>query len=122
MMRSGRRFNKVVCVCFAVSVAAGCTTLTPRPDFESAAPQDRFLAIREAKRQGDRTAIDALIRQLSSDDVLIRWAAIDALASLTGERHGYEADASEEARRVAVDRWLAWRSAGGGAGGFGDGS
>ena len=110
MRRSGSCPIKVLCgVGLSVVPIGGCFTLQPSPDFDSALPQDRFLAIREAKRQRDAGAVDDLIRQLSSDDVLIRVAAIDALEAITGQRLGFEADAPEADRVAAVADWLDWR-------------
>lgn len=121
MVRSGLWSNKVLCALIpgylgGLLSVVGCTTLEPRPDFDSPLPQDRFLAARAAKAASDEGAVEDLIRQLSSDDVLVRLVAIDALASITGERFGFEADAPLAQRRSAVMRWMAWY-AGAGPGG-----
>lgn len=82
----------------------GCA-INAEPDFDSAVPQERFLAIREAMASRDTSALPDLVRQLGSDDPLVRVAAIDALESITGDRLGFEPHAREVERRAAIDRW-----------------
>lgn len=91
----------------AAVVSGGCA-INAEPDFDSAVPQDRFLAIREAKARGDRSALPDLIRQLASDDALVRVAAIDALKTITGETRGFRPHDREVERRRAIDRWTTW--------------
>lgn len=86
---------------------AGCA-IDAEPDFDSAVPQDRFLAIREAKASRDQSALPDLVRQLGSDDTLVRVAAIDALETITGQTLDYRPNAREIERRAAIDRWSKW--------------
>ncbi|MEM8757492.1 MAG: hypothetical protein AAGF47_06900 [Planctomycetota bacterium] len=112
-MGPGRpRSAKVLCAAAAVAAplaAGGCLAIKPRPDFDSAFAPDRHLAIEQARARGDRSAVDDLIRQLSDDDLLLRWSANDALVDLTGHDAGFEPDASERERRAGIDRWMSWR-------------
>ncbi len=89
------------------AVMVGCA-INAKPDFDSAVPQDRYLAIRQAASTGDEAALPDLVRQLSSDDTLVRLSAIDALESITGETRGYDPHAREIERREAIDRWTQW--------------
>ncbi|MEO1717586.1 MAG: hypothetical protein AAFR76_10785 [Planctomycetota bacterium] len=91
----------------AAVVSGGCA-INAEPDFDSAVPQDRFLAIREAKASGDESALPNLVRQLASDDALMRVAAIDALETITGETRGFRPHDREVERRRAIDRWTTW--------------
>jgi len=91
----------------AAFIPAGCA-INAEPDFDSAVPQDRFLAIREAKANRDVSALPDLVRQLGSDDALVRVAAIDALETITGDTRGYRPHAAEVERRQAISRWTTW--------------
>jgi HEAT repeat protein len=87
----------------------GCVLSLPaEPRFDSPVPQQRFAAIRRAGRELDRAAVPDLIRQLGSEDTLVRLAAIDALRRITGETLGFDPDAPDEERRRAIERWAAW--------------
>lgn len=92
---------------FATAFIAGCA-INAEPDFDSAVPQERYLAIREAERTRDRQAVPELIRQLSVDDPLVRLAAIDALEAITDQTLGYDPNAREIERRAAIGRWVEW--------------
>ncbi len=91
----------------ALALPGGCS-IDAEPDFDSAVPQERFLAIRDAKARGDDSAIPDLIRQLGTDDALVRVAAIDALEAITSETLGYRPHDAEVERRAAIDRWIIW--------------
>lgn len=117
MPPSDRRHNKIACrrllglvVACPTATVAGCLAIEPRPSFDSAFAPDRFLAIQRAHDTRDTAAIDDLIRQLSDDDLLLRWAANDALIDLTEQDHGFRPDDDEADRREAIGRWVAWRA------------
>lgn len=76
--------------------------------FDSPEPAARNSAIVRAGSQRDRDAVPDLVRMLDSDDAATRLLAIKALDRITGERLGYEAQASEPERLVAIERWTAY--------------
>lgn len=91
----------------ASGLSAGCIFgLEAEPSFDSGLPQDRFAAIQRASDDRDRSATDDLIRQLGSDDVLVRWAADDALRTITGKDAAFLPDGSEDERRLGIGRWI----------------
>ncbi|MCE5326469.1 MAG: HEAT repeat domain-containing protein [Planctomycetaceae bacterium] len=101
--------------------AGGCTP--PQKDlasqFQSADPQARIEAIREAGRTKDPAAVPFLIDRLSDSQSDIRLFAIMALRDITGQVHGYEVYAPAPQRAAAIERWRAWlarRSGGNGPG------
>ena len=69
------------------------------------------LALERARtlmRLGDWSMAPSLIEALSSQRLLTRALAIQALSEATNERFGYEADGDPEARAEAIARWRAW--------------
>ncbi len=96
------------CVAFGclLSGLPGC--YSPKPDFASADPTSRLLAIRGAAQSDDQGAIPDLIRMLGSDDAAARLLAIRTLQRLTGEDRGFDHASSARSRQEAIERWLAW--------------
>ena len=77
------------------------------PDFNSPAPGDRMAAIVVTVREGAENQDVNLVRQLASEDAMIRFMAINALA----ERHegrtlGFQFDGSYLDRQDAIRRWV----------------
>ncbi len=66
---------------------------------------DRVRAIRAAATSGDRSALPQLVDRLDDEDALVRFAAINALGGMTGERFGFAAGGSAESRAESVARW-----------------
>lgn len=89
----------------------GCAS--PPATLDSPDPGGRMEAIRRAAEQQDRSAIPGLIRQLESDDALIRLSASRTLERLTGQTMGYRHSDPEWRRRQAVDAWVQWMNQGG---------
>lgn len=110
MLRSAHIAASVVAFASLAALGGSCA-INAEPDFDSAVPQDRFLAIRQAQRTHDQSATPDLIRQLGSDDALVRVAAADALEEITGLTHGFDPAAAEGERAAAIDRWVQWLDA-----------
>ncbi|MEO1583409.1 MAG: HEAT repeat domain-containing protein [Planctomycetota bacterium] len=110
MLRSAHHAASVAAFAGFASLGGSCA-INAEPDFDSAVPQDRFLAIRQAQRTQDQSATPDLIRQLGSDDALVRLAAADALEEITGLTHGFDSVAAESERAAAIDRWVQWLDA-----------
>ncbi|MDX9912332.1 MAG: hypothetical protein RBS39_10930 [Phycisphaerales bacterium] len=94
----------------AIAASAGCSH-SEGTGFESLSPRERAVAAVRAGDARDASAIDDLIRMLDSDDPAERFAAIDALESITGETLGYNPSARASERDAAVVRWVDWRRA-----------
>ena len=71
-------------------------------------PSASIPAIQEAARKKDRSAVPALIKQLSSDDPAVRFYAIEALKKITGQTMDYHYYEDAEERKEAVRRWDKW--------------
>lgn len=82
------------------------------PSFDSPEPAARTTAVVRAAATGDRSAMPNLVRMLESDDPATRVLAIATLEQLTGERMGYDAEASELERGRAIRRWREYVSRG----------
>jgi len=80
--------------------------------FDSANPAAKMYAIQYAAQDGDRSAINSIIEQLSSDDPAVRLMAIGALQKLTGQTYGYCSYDPAWQRQVAIDRWVQASKAG----------
>lgn len=87
----------------ALAVLAGCAH-GPRHVYDDA-PDDKIPAIKQAARQRDKSAIPQLVKDLDNDDPAIRFYAIDALHTLTGQTYGYRYFDDDEVRKPAVERW-----------------
>ncbi|MCY2928566.1 MAG: HEAT repeat domain-containing protein [Planctomycetota bacterium] len=76
-----------------------------RTRFESEDPVDRVAAIRQAAAANDKTALPALVACLSDSESDVRFFAISALRTMTGQDLGYHHYDGEQARREAANRW-----------------
>jgi HEAT repeat protein len=98
--------------CCAIFVLGCCTAgggcASPPKGFASPEPAARLAAITRADATHDQSSIPHLIESLSSDDPLVRMAAIRTLESLTGETLGYQYWAPEPQRLAAARRWDDW--------------
>jgi len=108
----------------AMLVMGGCSgpPAASEGGFDSPNPAAKLYAITDAARQRDRSAIPHLIEQLNSDDIAVRFFAINALEDIVGDRlasleseHGrrlgYNFTGPAAPRREAIDRWAqAYRS------------
>ena len=84
----------------------GCTgSRSLRSGFESEDPADRIAAIRQAAAANDKAALPALVTCLSDSESDVRFFAITALRTITGQDLGYHYYDGEQARREAVNRW-----------------
>ncbi|MFM1890698.1 MAG: hypothetical protein RLZZ565_1455 [Planctomycetota bacterium] len=104
--------------------SSGCAIDAFTPDFASASPGSRTAAV-EATMRRYRPNLDApftppyddprfredlqwLVVLLQSDDPAVRFVSIEALASLVGERRGYDASDPLPERAVAIEAWTTW--------------
>jgi len=53
-------------------------------------------------------SVSALMATLENPDVEMRRFAIDTLERVTGKRHGFDPNATEEERKEAMDKWRSW--------------
>ena len=83
----------------------GCSPPRPAADFRSPDPASRLLAIEDAARRDDRTAIPCLIESLDSADPAVRFMAFQTLRSMTGEEFGYREGDPPERRAAAIACW-----------------
>lgn len=99
----------LLCSLLAAS-SEGCAP--PQEDlaarFQSADPQVRVAAVREAARTKDPAAVPYLIDRLSDSQVDIRLFAIMTLRDITGQTHGYEVYEPAPQRAAAIERWRKW--------------
>jgi len=82
-----------------------CSPPPPAADFRSPDPASRLLAIEDAARRSDRTAIPHLIESLDSADPAVRFMAFQTLRTMTGEECGYREGDSPERRAEAIACW-----------------
>ena len=103
---------------------AGCAVDAYKPDYASANPGNRTAAVEATMRRyrpdleapftppyGDprfREDLRWLVVMLQSDDPAVRFVSIEALASLVGERRGYDAADPLPERAVAIQAWTDW--------------
>jgi len=71
-------------------------------------PSMRALAVSRLGAHGIREAVPALIERLSDEDAIVRGFAVRSLREMTGQRFGYDPNASPDARRAAVREWTRW--------------
>ena len=113
-----------VAVVLVLAGLGGCAVDAFKPDYASANPGNRTAAV-EATMRRYRPDLEApftppyddprfredlqwLVVMLQSDDPAVRFVSIEALASLVGERHGYDAADPLPERAVAVQAWTDW--------------
>jgi hypothetical protein len=123
MRRTVGGFFRVVVVTGLLG-PTGCAIDAYTPDFASASPGSRTAAV-EATMHRYRPDLDApfdppfddpqfredlqwLVVLLQSDDPAVRFVSIEALASLVGDRHGYDAADPLPERAVAIQTWTDW--------------
>lgn len=112
-------------VASAIQLGLGaCAIDAYQPDFASANPGNRTAAV-EATMSRYRPNLEApftapyddprfredlqwLVVMLQSDDPAVRLVSIEALASLVGERHGYDPADPPPERAVAIVAWTDW--------------
>jgi hypothetical protein len=87
--------------------ASGCLSPDP-PSINSDSPPRAIPAIKQAAQNDDRSAIPRLVHDLNDSDSAIRFAAIEALAKMTGQTLDYRYYDDESVRRPAVQRWREW--------------
>lgn len=87
---------------------AACAS--PPAGFDSPEPAARLAAITRAAEERDETAIPKLIEMLTSDDPVVRMAAIRTLERLTGTTMGYHYADPEWTRRERIREWVEWYS------------
>ncbi len=88
-------------------LSAGCFRRDPIV-ITSDDPSSKIPAIKIAARAQDTSTAPQLVKDLDSDDPAVRFYAIRGLQDLTGETFGYLYYASEEVRKLAVQRWRHW--------------
>jgi len=91
----------------AGGLVGGCFSPDPKSIGSDSAPS-AIPAIKSAADQDDRSAIPRLVQDLDDHDSAIRFAAISALKSMTGQDFGFRYYDGESARRPAVQRWRQW--------------
>jgi hypothetical protein len=91
----------------SVLAAGGCSP--PESRYIGAVdPLGNIPAIQKAAQDRDQRAVPALIGQLNSDDPAIRFYAIEALSSITGQTFDYYYYETADERRPAMKRWQQW--------------
>jgi hypothetical protein len=97
-----RALTVVVC-----AGALGCGSHGPR-HVSDEDPGDKIPAIKAAVQNHDSRAIPQLVTDLESDDPAVRFYAIDALKTFTGQTFGYRYYEDDEHRKPAITRWKEW--------------
>ena len=93
--------------CAACAALAACSASVPA-SWDDPTPRARIEAIRACERGGTvREHLPQIVRNLWSDDALVRMAAIEALRRGTGEDLGYRFDDPPQVRAEAIARWEA---------------
>ena len=87
--------------------ALGCGSHGPRHVTDED-PGDKIPAIKDAVQKHDSSAIPQLVKDLESDDSAVRFYAIDALKSFTGQTFGYRYYENDQHRKAAVLKWKEW--------------
>ena len=99
-------FSRALAV-VACAVAFGCGSHGPR-HVSDEDPGDKIPAIKDAVQKHDSRAIPQLVKDLESDDSAVRFYAIDALKSFTGQTFGYRYYEDDEQRKPTVLQWKEW--------------
>ncbi|MDG2054935.1 MAG: hypothetical protein P8J86_09525 [Phycisphaerales bacterium] len=68
----------------------------------------RIRGILAARGTEDTKTRLLLIQQLDAGDPAVRFAAINVLSEITGDRMGYQYDEPRPIRRPAMLRWISW--------------
>ncbi|MGA2581719.1 MAG: HEAT repeat domain-containing protein [Tepidisphaeraceae bacterium] len=97
-------------VIFAASVGlSGCFSQDPK-DINSDSAPSAVPAIKDAAQDNDAKCIPRLITDLDDPDPAIRFAAITALARITGQTMDYHYYDDDIQRQPAIQRWRQWLS------------
>lgn len=83
-----------------------CHTPPIENSFDSPDPAAQLPAILQSAKAPDPSDIPQLVRLLQSEDPAVRFLAIDALDTITGQTLGYRAWDTPPERAAAVERWL----------------
>ncbi len=83
-----------------------CGPASTQGGFDAASPVARTLAIEQAVRAHDLSAVPKIVEQLDADDPVIRMVAIDALYRLTGETYGFRHSDPPHDRHTAIQEWV----------------
>ncbi len=104
------------------ALVGGCAGSPREGGFDSPVPAARIEAVSDAlaawrAQPSEHREIPAatrmnLVECLRSDDPLVRFYTIEALAEMTGERRGYRFDDPRGVRLAAVNAWQAWAEGG----------
>src|SRR5690242_975014 len=94
-------------ILLACAVAFGCGSHGPRHVTDED-PGDKIPAIKAAVQKHNSAVIPQLVKDLESDDPAVRFYAIDALKSFTGQTFDYRYYEDDEQRKPAVLRWKEW--------------
>lgn len=95
-----------VAVLCAPAALPGCDAAVP-PSFDDPVPEARLGAIAAGPDASSAGEMRHLVENLSSDDPVVRLAAIGALRRRTGRTLGYRFDAPDAERDAAIGRWQA---------------
>ena len=87
---------------------SGCFTPEPKSLTSDRAPSAGARPSKTPARPKDKKSIPRLITDLDDPDPAIRFAAIYALAEITGQTFDYYYYDDAADRRAAVERWQAW--------------
>ncbi len=83
-----------------------CGPASTQGGFDAASPVARTLAIEQAVRAHDLSAVPKIVEQLDADDPAIRMLAINALYRLTGETFGFRHSDPPHDRHAAIQEWV----------------
>ena len=87
---------------------AGCTAPLPPPNVADEDPSVRIRGMKVAAERKDRTTLPELVKALDDDDPAVRFFAIEALVTFTGDSFGYSYYVDEEQRKPSLAKWREW--------------
>lgn len=109
-MERWHRALRLLAPCAAMTIIAGCGSLTPR-NFRALnhpTPVVRAGAVGYGDDQPDSVAIPAWIGMLDDKDAVVRMNANNSLKGRTGQDFGFVPWAEPAERAAAVAKWKAW--------------
>ncbi len=109
-MERWHRTLRLLAPCAAMTLIAGCGSLTPRNfrALNNPAPVVRAGAVGYGDDQPDSVAIPAWIGLLDDKDAVVRLNAHESLKKRTRQDFGFVPWAEPEQRAPAVAKWRAW--------------